>query len=123
MREFDYKYRGGEVFLPDALTSATAVSNVLFTSTTILGPAAVVIDPSCNFVGPFTIGVLKEVDLESYIWPAPEEQMIGVIGMYDCEFRSCRWEMVGFVVADEDDRSALIERATIARMEWGLGDS
>lgn len=118
---FDETYEGGLVYLPECLTDKTRVRNVLFKHCDLIGPAIVVID-DCLFVGDWKLRLLKEVKVESVIWPAHESQLMGVIGLTNCKFVQCTWEGVGFIAADEEDQDWMIEKVVIARYEAELGE-
>lgn len=117
MTEYQNSYEGGLIYLPECLTTKTRIKNVLFKNCDIIGPAIVVVEGSCLFEGGFNLRIAKEVKVESAIWPAHDELLVGVIGLSDCKFVNCTWEGIGFVSSDEDDQRLLIEKATIARFE------
>lgn len=121
--EYGETYEGGIVFLPECLTDKARIRNVVFDECNLIGPAVVIIDTDCLFVGGFNLRMPMQVDIRSIIWPAHVPQLAGVIGMTNCKFVNCTWEGISFATQDEDDVRLMIEKATIARYELELGEN
>lgn len=95
MHPGDRHYRNMAVRLADLAVTETVIRGVTFENCVLLGPAVLVLLGSSAITGSTLEG-----DPDGVVWEIPpeREQVIGAIGLEDCQVVGCTFRFVGFGV-------------------------
>jgi hypothetical protein len=93
MHPSDRTYRNTVIRIVDLAVTDEVIEDVQFEGCTIIGPAILGLIDNNDFISP----IFDAPSLDGFFWPVAPERgpVVGVIGIRNCRFYSCRFQRVG----------------------------